>query len=84
MNGGTGADIFLFNAGLFGADKIQQFANGVDHIQFSGIAGVTSFANLVVTAGAGGALVTLPDGSTITLAGMNVAQVDASDFIFGP
>lgn len=85
MNGGTGADTFKFDAGLFGADKILQFANGTDKIQVTGIAGVTSFANLVVTAVVGGgALVTFPDGSTINLAGMTVGQVDASDFIFGP
>jgi len=83
--GGNGADTFLFNAGLFGADTVTDFANGTDLIQFSGMAGVDDFTDLAISAnGSGYAVITLPDGSTITLNNVAVGLVDASDFVFGP
>ncbi len=84
LDGGLGADEFLFNAGSFGADRVVDFTNGVDHIRISGIAGVNDFSDLSVTAnGSGWAVITLPDGSSITLQGVNTGLVDASDFLFG-
>jgi Ca2+-binding RTX toxin-like protein len=83
LTGGAGADQFWANAGLFGADTVTDFENGVDQIRLTTIAGVDDFTDLTITAnGSGWALVTLPDGSTITLTGVTVGQVDASDFLF--
>jgi len=83
LTGGTGSDQFWANAGAFGHDTVTDFENGVDHIRLTGIAGVTSFANLTIsTNGSGWAVVTLPDGSNITLTGITAGQVDASDFLF--
>jgi len=83
--GGNGADTFLFNAGTFGADLIKDWQDGVDHIEFAGIAGVDDFSDLTIgNDGLGNALITLPDGSTITLRGIAEGTLDASDFVFGP
>jgi len=83
--GGNGADTFLFNAGTFGADLIKDWQDGVDHIEFTGIAGVDDFSDLTIgNDGLGNALITLPDGSTITLRGIAEGTLDASDFVFGP
>ncbi len=83
--GGAGADAFLYNAGGFGADLVRDFADGVDQIRVEGIAGVDDFADLAVSAnGSGWAVVTFPDGSTVTLHGVTTGQVDAADFVFGP
>jgi len=85
LTGGSGEDQYLFNAGSFGADTVTDFANGPDEIRFSGIAGVDDFSDLSISAnGSGWAVITLPDGSTITLTGVTTGQVDASDFVFGP
>lgn len=84
LTGGADADIFLFDAGLFGADRISDFADGVDHIQFTPASGVDEFSDITVSTSGGWALLTMPDGSTIALTGMTAGQVDASDFIFGP
>ena len=83
LTGGTGVDQFWANAGLFGADTVTDFENGVDKIRLTGISGVTSFANVTVsTNGSGWAVITLPDGSSITLTGVVAGLVDASDFLF--
>ncbi len=85
MYGGAGNDTFLYNAGLFGNDMIVDFANGSDMISVQGIAGADDFGDLAVsTNGSGYAVITFPDGSTITLVGVAAGQVDAGDFVFGP
>ena len=83
LTGGAGVDQFWANAGLFGADTVTDFENGVDQIRLTTIVGVDDFTDLTITAnGSGWALVSLPDGSTITLTGVTVGQIDASDFLF--
>ncbi len=84
LRGGAGTDEFLFNDGNFGDDVIVDFADGLELMRID-IAGVDDFSDLSVSSnGAGQAVVTFPDGSTITLANMTAGQVDASDFVFGP
>jgi Ca2+-binding RTX toxin-like protein len=83
LTGGTGTDQFWFDVALFGSDTVADFENGVDKIRLTGISGVTSFANLTIsTNGSGWAVITLPDGSNITLTGITAGLVDASDFLF--
>jgi Ca2+-binding RTX toxin-like protein len=83
MTGGTGMDWFRAIAFGFGHDTVTDFENGVDKLRFTGMAGVDDFSDFVVTTnGDGWAVVTLSDGSSITLTGMLASDVDASDFLF--
>jgi len=46
---------------------------------------VDDFTDLAISAnGSGFAVITLPDGSTITLNNVAAGLVDSSDFVFGP
>jgi serralysin len=84
LTGGAGADVFGIDSMGFGADTITDFQNGVDTIHVVGVAGWDDFSDLSIsTNGAGWAVVTFPDGSSITLTGMIASQVDASDFVWG-
>jgi Ca2+-binding RTX toxin-like protein len=61
LNGGLGkdglfggldvnvVDTFLFTDAAFGYDYIGDFVDGIDKIQFQGVAAVTSFADLAIT-----------------------------------
>ena len=83
LTGGAGADQFWMNMANFGSDTVTDFENGVDKIRITGIAGVDDFTDLAVSAnGSGWAVITFPDGSTITLTNTTEAQVDASDFLW--
>ena len=84
LTGGGSADTFQFTGLGFGADKVTDFTNGIDKIKFAGIAGVDSFSDLKVTSVSGAAVITLPDGSTVTLQGVSTSAIDASDFLYGP
>lgn len=84
MTGGAGADVFVLSAGNSGADTITDFADGQDLIQIYGGTS-TQFSDLTIADdGSGNALITLADGSTITLSGFDFNNLDSSDFIFGP
>ena len=61
----------------------MDFENGVDKIRLTTISGVDDFTDLTITSnGSGWAVITLPDGSSLTLVGVAAGQVDASDFLF--
>lgn len=63
-----------------GANTIQDFLPGQDHIGLSGYGlGVVASVLQSASATAGGTTVTLPDGTSITVSGVN--HVTASDFI---
>jgi len=80
MTGGTGADTFWFDIGLFGADTITDFENGTDKIRITNQAGIDNISDLTITQQGANVLITLPDGSTITVNNTAVADFDASDF----
>ncbi len=80
MFGGAGADQFAFQAG-YGADRINDWENGTDHILIRGGATYNDFSDLTVTSVSGNAVVSF-GGTTITLVGIGVSQIDASDFQF--
>jgi hypothetical protein len=83
LTGGAGADEFKVVKGNFGTDLIADFELGVDVIKVTGVAGV-AFSDLVITAnGSGWAVVTFPDGSSLTLAEIEAAEVTASAFDWG-
>ncbi len=80
LTGGKGADVFVFNAG-FGADTITDFSRGTDKVDFAGVAGLTNYAQLMITNGAGGALISFA-GHSITMSGVTASSLAASDFLF--
>ncbi|RYE78916.1 MAG: calcium-binding protein, partial [Oxalobacteraceae bacterium] len=88
LTGGTGNDIFVFQSG-FGADRITDFdalvQGGQDLLDISAYAGINAgnFASQVqFTSLAGGASTLVTIGlDTITLTGVNIGQMDMSDFL---
>ena len=84
LTGGGDADHFVLSAGNSGNDTITDWVDATDYINIYG-GSATLFSDLVITDnGSGSALITLPDGSTITLTGIDFNTVDSGDFIFGP
>lgn len=86
LTGGAGADQFRFGNNE-GFDRITDFTDGVDRIKISA-PGVANFGDLTLTTDAAGNavvhFVSLGDASDITLVGISVGQLSASDFIFSP
>jgi len=83
MTGGAQADQFWFTGQGFGHDTVTDFENGVDLLRVTGFAGADDFGDLTVSAnGAGWAVITFPDGSSITLTGVASGEVDATDFLW--
>jgi len=79
LTGGLGIDTFVFLSG-WGSDVITDFEDGVDLIDLSGAG--ASFADLQISSTAGGAALAF-GGETISLAGIDAALVDETDFIGG-
>jgi len=79
--GQTGADTFIFGD-AHGADRIVDFEQGVDLIEFDGTSGVTSFGDLTITQTGAHVLITSAAG-TIAVNNALVADFDATDFDFG-
>jgi serralysin len=85
LAGGAGSDTFVF-AGNFGIDRIIGFsvADPFEVIDLSGVAAITSFADLVanhLSQGVDGAVITA-NANTITLVGVLASSLTASEFIF--
>jgi len=83
LNGGAGADTFVANLG-FRTDRIQDFENGTDQIDFSGNSLANDFADVMAAASQAGTSVRieLNANNILILEGFNLADIDASDFIF--
>ena len=80
--GGAGADTFVFANGT-GADRIGDFAHGIDHIRLVGFTGLNASTILSrVSDHADGAVVALDADDSITLAGIAKSGLAASDFLF--
>ncbi len=80
LTGGAGADVFVFNAVENGRDVITDFEDGIDMIEFSGLAG---FDDLTITQIGDDVLIEHAMGTgKITLADTDIALIDASDFSF--
>lgn len=83
MSGGVGADQFYITGQGFGNDLVDDFKNGEDVIRVVGFDGVDDISDLVISAnGSGWAVITFPDGSSLTLKNIAVADVDATDFLW--
>jgi len=85
LTGGGGTDTFVFADG-FGFDTITDFnhAQG-DKIDLTGVTSVTDFATLLTLASENGAntVIDFGNGDVITLNNVTLANLTASNFIFG-
>ncbi|HYE44085.1 MAG TPA: hypothetical protein VEA15_11900, partial [Caulobacteraceae bacterium] len=83
MTGGADTDWFWLASAGTGNDVVTDFEDGLDKVRITNVAGVEDFSDLAVsTNGSGWAVITLPDGSTLTLEGLAAADVDAGDFLW--
>ncbi|WIW45835.1 VCBS domain-containing protein [Bradyrhizobium sp. 62B] len=85
--GGGGKDQFVF-APAASQDAIQHTVNdfeiGLDKIDLRQFSGISSIGDLSPASQDGGTLLTLDNHETILLKGVVSANLQASDFIFGP
>ena len=84
--GNTGADTFIFSDG-FGADRIHDFDahSSAEKIDLAGVSSITSFADLTanhMSQIGSDVLIDAGGGNSITLHGLSLADLDASDFLF--
>ena len=79
--GGAGSDKFVF-AGVFGTDTIRDFSDGEDLIDLSALS--TTFADAMSGArqDGGDGRIELAGSGTIVLEGVQLSELDASDFLF--
>ncbi len=82
MDGGIGFDTFIFDS-EHGKDTITDFRNGKDLIDVKAF-GLSGFDDLVLASDADGVAIDLSDhgGGTILLEGFDIANLDATDFLF--
>ena len=83
LTGGGGADTFVLQPG-YGADEITDFSHAQgDKIDLTAIAGLNTFGALLAREVQVGpnTVINLPGGGTVTLDGVAMASLQASDFI---
>jgi Ca2+-binding RTX toxin-like protein len=87
VTGGTGADSFVFGTS-FGNDTITDFSVTDDTLnlastgtEFSSIADIQAAASNTTSGGADGVLLTLGDGNTIFLIGLDVTDLASMDIV---
>lgn len=82
LTGSSGADLFVF-AQPIGNNVIHSFDAAADKIDLIGFTGVASVADLTVANDAdGNALVSISDGQTITIKGVDASALGADNFLF--
>ena len=81
MSGGSGADVFVFGPGSH-KDIITDFEDGVDVMDFSGDLSVTSLSDLSITQVGADVVVNHGGNDQVTLKNMDIADIDATDFVF--
>lgn len=83
LSGGAGVDTFRFS-GAFGVDRVVDFAADVDKISLQTSQFADFDAVLAASRDVGSNLVIKLDAAnTITLVGVQIADLDAGDFLFG-
>src|SRR5207248_1594826 len=78
------SDLIVF-AQPIGDDTIYNYDPVADQIDLIGYAGFTSFSDVqahLANDAAGNAVITLGDGQSITLQGVDAASLNSSDFVF--
>jgi Ca2+-binding RTX toxin-like protein len=83
LEGGSGADIFVFRwpGGSWGDDLIPDFEDGVDHIDFFEVPGLTGWGQLSIVQDGDDVLISFGN-SSIEIWGAQVADFSADDFLF--
>ncbi|MGY4815714.1 VCBS domain-containing protein [Pseudomonas chlororaphis subsp. piscium] len=82
LTGSSGADTFVF-AQPIGNNQIYNFDVAADKIDLIGFTGVTAFADLNISNDANGnALVSIGSGQTVTLRGVDAADLGETNFQF--
>nr|WP_283813808.1 VCBS domain-containing protein [Bradyrhizobium niftali] len=84
LTGSSGHDLFVFSQPI-GHDVIYDFAAASDQIDLIGYANFTDFGDIqshMTDDAAGNAVVTLADGQSITLKGVDALSLTADDFVF--
>ncbi len=82
LNGGTGIDNYIFDTG-FGNDRVAGFANGTEKITVTNVTGASAATLNVTLGGSGNVFADFGGPDSIEFIGItNVADIDASDFIF--
>jgi serralysin len=86
LAGRSEADVFIFTDG-HGVDVIEDFeaTNDAEQIDLSAVSAITDFADLMgshATQAGGNVEIDTGSGNSITLTGVNIADLDAADFIF--
>ena len=82
LTGSSGADMFVF-AQPIGNNVIHSFDAAADKIDLVGFTGVHSVADVSVANDANGnAMVSIGDGQTITIKGVDAAALGAANFLF--
>jgi Ca2+-binding RTX toxin-like protein len=78
--GNSGADVFVHRAGQ-GSDIFQNFNAAQDKVALDGFSGLSwwDVANAITQSGAD-TIITLPDGTSLTLTGVNATQLTQDDF----
>lgn len=80
LTGGTGSDVFVFGEN-WGEDRIVDFGNGGDKMDFSSVAGVQSMSDLSITA-QGSDVIVAYGGNEIELDNVAITDIASNDFIF--
>ena len=84
LTGSSGKDLFVLSQPI-GVDTIYSFDRSEDWIDLIGYAGFANFEDVqrhLAEDGAGNAVITLADGQSITLSGVPVSSLSASNFVF--
>ncbi len=79
MSGGTGYDDFIFE-GIWGQDAISDFEVASDDLDFSGVSGLNTIAQLSLTDTNAGVVIAF-GGNSVTLNGINSWQLSDENFI---
>ena len=79
--GGAGSDKFVF-AGAFGTDTIRDFSDGEDLIDLSALSMTFEDAMSGASQNGNNARIELAGSGTIVLEGVQLSELDASDFLF--
>lgn len=83
LTGGDGADAFVIDPGA-GNDTLLDFAGDGDTILLAGFDDLNDFAQLELEQTGDDALLRLAEDQEVRITGTQVADLDASDFAFGP